>query len=81
MSNFLFECMAIAIKGTIGMLCIIAIIVLALGIFVGMIEFIKAMLPSKKKPSPEAACEPTNNAVLEEELFTVIDGGKETDEL
>lgn len=80
MMDFLWECMTIAIKGTIGMISIIVIVVFAVGIFVGMIEFFKVIFTSPK-PGPEAASEPTDDAALEEELFTVIDGGKEEDEL
>jgi len=80
MSNFLWECMVIAIKGTIGMLSIMAIIIIALGIFLGAIEFFKVLFspPSKPKtePSPEAS-EPTIDKASQEEHFTIIKGGKE----
>lgn len=86
MVNFLWECMIIAVKGSIGMICIIIVIFFIAFVLAGMIEFIKALLPAPK-PSPEVTDKPnvpkppTSDVDSEEEEveFKIIDGGKDNE--
>lgn len=79
MFDYLVECMTIAVKGSIGMVCIIILICFSALILAGAREFLIYFLP---KP-PEVDRKPTSDVDSEEEEieFKIIDGGKDNEEL
>lgn len=81
MVDYLVESMAIAIKGSIGMVCIILVIFLIALVLSLLISLIKAFLPSPK-PAPEVDRRSADDVDLEEDKdggWKIIDGGKDNE--